>query len=329
MTRSLADVTSVVGNTVLRRLATPPWTQTIGIARSVLACGTALTLLANPTWILFRSPTGGASAYCGALGGHLSLFCIVPSSQLDVARAIAVALLLVVASGWRPRLTGLFHWWVSYSFYVSGRVTDGGEQVTALITFLLLPAVLTDPRTWHWRPPARVEPQSEREALSRLVAYTALCLIQLQVSVIYLDACIEKIRVAEWLDGTVMYYVLTNNLFGPMAALKAMLLPLLSSPLVVAVTWPSLILEFLLGINIVLSRPLRGVLFVAGVLFHAIIAALIGIPTFAMAMWAVLLLGVLPIGTSLRRAIPKRHARFAHNLRVGAPAGPLPVAESM
>ena len=104
----------------------------------------------------------------------------------------------------------------SLSVLPSGRITDGGgEQVAAILTLLILPLALTDGRTWHWQVEVGARPiRSERDAVVRLVAFCAAWIIQLQVAYIYIDAVLEKLKVPEWLNGTVMYYVWSNNYFG-------------------------------------------------------------------------------------------------------------------
>lgn len=298
---------SKVGLAVRERLLYSPWTNTIGLARSILAFATALTLGANPTWALFRPGAGEpGNVGCAALAGHLSLFCLVPPVGVGFAQIFAVLILLVVASGWRPRYTALPHWWISYSFFASGRVTDGGEQVAAIITLLLLPLGLTDSRKWHWQSVSRHGPVRPNHNASRMIAYASAYIIQIQVGIIYIDACIEKLHDPQWLNGTIMYYVLTNNVFGVTHFVMSLMWPLIASPLIVFLAWPSLALEFFLGINIFLHKRARYALFWGLVTFHLMIAFFIGIPTFAMIMIAAGLLGVIPVGTNLADFLPTR-----------------------
>src|SRR5437588_12362569 len=81
----------------------------------------------------FRPALGfpGVPACVGA--GRLSFFCLIPREDLALGQAIAATILLVVASGWRPRLTGVPHWWISYSFAVSATIPDGGDQVIQIL----------------------------------------------------------------------------------------------------------------------------------------------------------------------------------------------------
>lgn len=293
----LTNALTQVGERALRGVsASSPWTNTYGLARTLLAGATALTLLFNTTAVIFHAEHA-TSPSCEGLAGHVSFFCVTPVSQLHWMQLLAAALLLLVASGWRPRYTGVLHWWISYSAFSSVRLGDGGEQAAAVITLLLIPITLTDPRKWHWDVSAK--PQGARAPYTALIAWIALFTLQLQVSFIYLDACIEKLHVPEWLDGTVMYYVLSSNYFGAPSWLMWILRPIITSSLVVLLTWPSLVLEFSLGVNLLMKKSARRVLFYLGAAFHVAIALTIGIPTFAVIMIGTLLLGVVPLGDGL------------------------------
>src|ERR1700683_1844752 len=81
-----------------------PWTNVYGLGRTLLAAGTATTLAFSSSSTLFR-PAWGVHEFpiCPGLS-RIGLFCI-GSHHLEITRWIAVIILLVVASGWRPRIT--------------------------------------------------------------------------------------------------------------------------------------------------------------------------------------------------------------------------------
>jgi antimicrobial peptide system SdpB family protein len=201
------------------------------------------------------------------------------------------------------RFTALFHWYISFSVYNSIVCGDGGDQVTATLTFLLLPLALLDPRRWHWENASAIS--ASAPFLVRITANAAAFLVQLQVSVIYVDSCIAKITVPEWSNGTELYYVMMNNYIGASSAVSWIVSGFVRTPGVVVATWTALVLEFLLGINLLLAPRARRTLFWFGIAFHAAIALFIGIPTFALAMFGALLLGVVPIGTSISELTPR------------------------
>jgi len=275
-----------------------PWTSTYGWARTLLATGTILTLLLNHTDILFRTGSGLTErVFCGAVS-FMSLFCLVPVEHLEVARYVAIAGLLVVISGWRPRFTGLIHFYVSYSLHATALIVDGGDQVTTVLTLLLLPVTLTDPRRSHWQTGQSAESGYLWRQVSAWVAITALFTIRVQIAIIYLVAATAKMAVPEWVDGTALYYWLSSPYIGiPRDTFVWSLLePALSSGFVALITWSALLLELLLAGALFSSQPYRRWLFYPGIAFHIAIALLMGITSFSIAMCGALILHLWPAG---------------------------------
>lgn len=273
--------------------AAPPWSNVYGLARSLLAAGTLLTLAVHDARTLF-APTGQTLEELTAAIplARASLFFLVP--DLELARWLAIAGLALVVSGWRPRWTGVLHWWISASFAISCVLIDGGDQVTAVLTALLVPATLTDPRPWHWSAlPAPSRRLSGKTAA--LVAASALLVVRLQVAAIYLHAAVGKLGVTEWVDGTAVYYWFTHPVFGLPAALQPIAMPVLSSALgVTLITWGTIALELLLAAALVADRRLWRPLLVAGLVFHAGIVGAHGLVTFFFAMAGALVLYLRP-----------------------------------
>jgi antimicrobial peptide system SdpB family protein len=232
---------------------------------------------------------------------------VVPAGHGQAARALSIVVLLAVASGWRPRLTAIPHWYVAWSLLSNASILDGGDQITAVLALLLIPVALTDPRRWHWQPAPEREPGA-----GRLVAYAALVLIQLQVAVLYFHASIAKLGVREWADGTAMYYWLRNPTFGVAGWQRPIVDLLTGSPVGVAVlTWSSVTLEFSLATALLLRPAYRRRLLVAGLAFHGLIALAMGLVSFSTAMSGALLLYLLPIGHQI--AVPRLRLRLARD----------------
>jgi antimicrobial peptide system SdpB family protein len=272
-----------------------PWTNVYGISRSLLALGTLMTLVLTPLPALF-SPTTSHSADPVCLApASFGIFCLMPRGALDLARIVAVALLALTATGWRPRLTAVPHWWVSFSLPTSASVIDGGDHVTQVLTLLLLPVALTDARPWHW---SRAEGLGTTQ--SRLVALSCLLAIRVQVAGIYAQSSIAKLSVPEWIDGTVMYYWLTDPMFGAPAWLQPLLTPVITTGAVALITWSALALEFALVLALVAGARIRSSLLVAGILFHTVIAIVIGLVSFGFAMSAALILYLRPVDRPFR-----------------------------
>ncbi len=281
-----------------------PCTNVVGLARTLLALGTFCTLLFNDADTLFRPlgvELGMASTQVPML--RLSLFSIFSGSDLHLGRWIALGLLALVASGWCPRFTGIAHWWVSASLAASGVIVDGGDQVAAVLTLLLVPVTLCDGRRWHWSPAPAPAGGAAAEGQT-LVARSAILVVRIQIALIYFFACVEKLRVEEWRNGTALYYWLSHPVFGAPGADNT-LVPLLAHPAVVTpLTWGVLALEALLFAGLGLDRRRRPLLLGAGLLFHAGIAVLHGLFSFALAMGAALLIYLRPAEQPLRWPAP-------------------------
>lgn len=271
-----------------------PHTDVVGLARSLLALATLGTLVLNPTAVLFAAgPQEPAGPVCAA-ARSASAFCLVGPDRLEVVRWVAVAVLAVVASGWRPRWTALAHWYVAWSVGAAVTLTDGGDQVAASLALLLAPIAMTDPRRWHWEPAPDADATSSG-ARGRLVAHGFLWLVRLQVAGIYLHAAIAKLGQPEWADGTALYYWLGNPVFGLPPWLRGVADPVLTSGVgVTALTWGVIVLEVALAAGLVVEPRRRAPLLAAGLALHAGIVGM-GLLSFAVVMFAALVLYLRPV----------------------------------
>jgi antimicrobial peptide system SdpB family protein len=291
-----------LGAQVRSALARPLHTHVVGLARTSIALGMLGTLLfSSPSDIFLMSVDASSLPRCGSVT-RWGLFCLAGVTHLEVARWIAMMILAIVASGWRPRITGLLHWYVATSFYTSCVVVDGGDQAATVLSCLLIPVTLTDPRRWHWEPPpmdgrALSPPgQSLASMTVRFIALTCLWAIRLQVAGIYLHAAISKLKVPEWRDGTAVYYWFTDPWFGFAEPVRSLAMPILTnSVMITAFTWGALMLEMFLFTGLVATRRTRAVLLVLGISFHAIIAMIHGLLGFALVMCGALILFLRPV----------------------------------
>jgi len=289
---------TLLGRWARPKLMSPVWGSGLGLARTLLAAGTLGTLVfTDPTALMSPLASGVVPPTCAGVT-QAGLWCVTPN--LGLGRWISVGILLIVASGWRPRLTAIPHWYVSWSLIANATVQDGGDQITTVLTLLLIPICLADSRRWHWAPSTLEVSTLDLDAapgIRQIVGRTGLLLIQIQVAVIYLHSSIAKMGVPEWADGTAMYYWSRHPTFGAPGWLRPVMDLITDSPYgVTAITWGSVALEFALAIAIFLGPQAKRVLLGAGLLFHASIAVQMGLVSFLAAMSAALLLALLPAG---------------------------------
>lgn len=271
-----------------------PWTNVYGLARSLLAFGTLITLLFHDPDALFR-PLGTAIPEAASHGYFVqwSLFALLSGPLLEIARWIAVAILLITLSGWRPRLTGILHWWVTFSYSSTAVIVNGGDQLATILTLLLIPLTLTDSRRWHWSS-APTNTSTSHKAMG-LVAYSALLVIRLQVAVVYLHSVIGKMGVQEWVNGTVIYYWFTHPVFGVPRWMEPLVHPIIEAPAgVLALTWGAIAIEIVLAMGLLMKKHYRPWVLTVGLAFHAAIVFVHGLFSFFFSMAAALILYLHP-----------------------------------
>ncbi len=290
-----------------------PWTVVYGLARSLLAAGTALTLMFNRNDVLFsRDFQFLPKSLAAASVARLNLFTIVPHQWIGLTKWIAILVLLLVVSGWRPRLTAVPHWWISWSFAGACSVPDGGDHVTAVLTCLFLPVALTDPRRWHWATfRVSVLKHPHWHEVRRFLAQSGLAVVRLQVAIIYAHAVTAKLAVTEWRNGTAMYYWLNHPVFGVPTWLHRITGPVTASAVgVMTLTWSAIAIESALFAGLFMVRSWRLYLFMVGIVFHWLIVLFHGLPSFSIAMTGALTAYLLtPDGLATLQRLPGQVSR--------------------
>lgn len=296
------------------------WTNVYGLARTLLAGSLAMLLLFNPTHIFFR-PGAGLPEYPLCANNSLSIFCFVPNDffYFELIRWIFIVLLLIIASGWRPRYTGILHFYITYSFYTAALSLDGGEQTNVALTFLLIPLTLTDSRKWHWQRQRTPNPSSKAYMFAFITGLCTYMALRIQVAIIYLNAAYAKVIGEHWMDGTAVYYFLQDTLLGTSEGLGNILFPLLETPFVVVPTWGTIVLEFLLFAALLAPKKYWKWFLIPGLAFHLTIAVVIGLYSFATVMFAALILFLRPFEREFQiqplLKLFKAAPRIPHRLR--------------
>jgi antimicrobial peptide system SdpB family protein len=269
-----------------------PYTNTIGIARSILALGTLLTLLSNPIYYLI--PISTDHEYLNPLIKIITLnkynvFLLLGVNGTGIMKWLAVAIMISVISGYFMKITAVLHWWVSISFFYCSSFIDGGDQIAAILSLLLMPICLTDKRKNHW------SQQKPNSSPVNLIGIYSIWVIRLQVAVLYLVAAVGKFNVVEWGNGTALYYWMNHSIFGMPDFLKEMVRPLLSSKVIQPLlTYGVMIFEICLFLGLKASIKYRKRIFVLAVIFHLLIIIFHGIFSFFFSITAALILYLYP-----------------------------------
>ncbi|UFT99137.1 hypothetical protein KO561_18470 [Radiobacillus kanasensis] len=274
-----------------------PWTNVYGLARSLIAFAGMLTLIVNKPEILFKPSSASADYPICDYG--FSAFCLAQNdyTYLNLIRWIFVFILFLVVIGWRPRFTGILHWYIAYSMQSAMVVIDGGEQAASVIAFLLIPITLTDRRKWHWESP---EKTLSVNMYSKIIANISIIFIRIQVAIIYFHSTIAKLGNAEWIDGTAVYYYSREKTIGFNSFFDQITNPIVGSPLIVIPTWGTLLVQLLIFGGLFAPKKYWKSIFVIAVFMHEIFALMLGLISFSMVMVGTLMLYLIPVESQLK-----------------------------
>lgn len=272
----------------LKLIEKNPINSVYGLGRSLLALGTFLTLISNNTETLF--PVTEMTRVGISPIMDLGIFHLL-SNHIYLAKIFSLITLMLVIVGIYPRFTGVFHWYISFSFFTYCGVIDGGDQANWVLCFLLIPLTLLDNRKWHWQ--KRDNENDPPNLILNSVSWSFVWLIRIQVSVIYLHAAVAKLNVTEWINGTAVYYWFTHHYHGASSFLKPLILMITTNSFfVVMITWSVILLEVSLFSAIALKPDSvrRKILLRLGIVFHFSIVIVHGLISFYFTMVAALVL---------------------------------------
>lgn len=290
-----------------------PWTLPLTIARTFLFLGTGLTLCLAPAWAVFTPSNGdGRTVHCDGVSA-ISVFCLAGNLPLELVTTMSGALLLAFATGLAPWATALPGAWILLSVPLSGTLIDGGDQLAGILGVLLLPVNLTDRR---WNPWATSVMRITVRPTTVLIATMSWWLARAQIVVVYLEACIGKVAISDWSNGTALYAWERHPNFGAPGWAQPLVYWLTSQPVLTAIlTFAVMATEFAVAISLVLPRVFRiGVLYPTAAAMHLGIIVFMGVSSFSMVMIAALTLLVLPMDTDvplLSRRGSRSRARIA------------------
>jgi antimicrobial peptide system SdpB family protein len=284
-----------------------PLPRSLAIGRTMIALAELSVILFTRNDVLIVSaisPWNGSR--CGGLRAA-SLGCLVGGTPTaaGVGKALIVATLCLVASGFRPRWTCLPHWYVTASIAVSIDPHNGGDYVAQIVTMLLVPICLGDPRVWQWRRHAGpLSPGWQGTASA------ALLTLRVQVIVIYALSAFSKAVDGAWRSGLALRIVADNLSYGPVPPLSRVLHALGNAPgAAPAAAWAVMSLEAIIAVAVGAGPRGRAIALVLGFLFHLGTIVVLRIPSFGAVMIGLLIIVCGPDSWRLCREAARRRAR--------------------
>lgn len=128
-----------------------------------------------------------------------------------------------------------------------------------------------------------VQPRILLDVVANLVHNAALFVIMAEACLIYATAGWYKIQGSRWQDGTAVYYPLHLDYFSPWPALSDLLSA--SGALMLLVTYGTVIVQVAFPFTL-FNRRVKNILLAAMITEHAVIAVVLGLPFFSLAMIA-------------------------------------------
>ncbi|MFL0061736.1 hypothetical protein [Tenacibaculum maritimum] len=273
--------------------------NTITLARAFLAMSILLTLLFTPLNDLF--PLHHISGLKENIRGLMHLNYFLWLDNLLIPYLFSIIVLILAVFGFYPRLISWFHSWVVYSVFYTLLITEGGDQINTILTFLLIPISILDTRINAWKIDTSI---NLKKNFFFFNAKYSIIFIGIQMAVLYLNAGIAKIFAPEWSNGTAIYYWFFDDMFGAPLWLQNSIGFLFKNDLSVSlVNWSVIFLEIFLFVGLFLKQRYRYVLFILGFFFHFLIVIVHGLPTFWLAMTGGLILYLFKLDESISENI--------------------------
>lgn len=271
--------------------------KTLMISRSILALSTLLTLVFNNTEHLFPKYHLDRLKYESYDFINYNIF-IILDNNLILCKIICITILSLVILGIYPRILSILHFYISYSFFHSTLVQEGGDQINLILCLLIIPLCFFNNRILGWK----YEYKNLKKYQEQIIKAT-LFIVQIQMSYLYFEATILKIPVEDWSNGTAVYYWFNSNVFGFNNTMKAIFDSITNIYTISFITWSVILLEFFLCISIFLEQKYKYIAFRLGFIFHFMIIIIHGLPTFSFTIIAGLIMYLFDFNKSFNQNI--------------------------
>ncbi len=263
-------------------------------ARLILSVGLLLTIIFNDINVLFRPTEISFESPMCLQYNFFGIFCLL-SNKLAIAKLISILLLIFTISGYLPIIGNVFLWYISFSFYSSSLIIDGGDQVTLVLSLLMIPLFISNRDFNIYNKKTFLNKNNANFTLTT-ISSVFFILIILQIMILYLQAGIAKLYTNEWANGTAMYYWLHTTNLSVTNWVQSFLSPMLKNKYILPLmTWGVMIFEVFLAFSALLPIKYRRISFLLGVCFHFSIVITFGLFSFFFAMTAALFILLRPL----------------------------------
>ncbi|WP_239700479.1 MULTISPECIES: sporulation-delaying protein SdpB family protein [unclassified Mammaliicoccus] len=267
------------------KLKISPYSPILGVVRSVIAFSLLLTLTLNSSNTLFK-PISQETDIINCNYKEFTAFCSMNHDtyfDINITKYVVIICLIMIIIGYLPQLMGILHFYIAYSVQNTMSIVDGGDQVAMVMTFWLMLISLFDNRINHWHK------KSNGWENNKVIGWGLITALNVQISYLYLNSAVTKMKNKEWLDGSAVYYYLNDNLYGLPRPLYNLFDFALETPIVGLITWGTLILQLLIFASIFSSYRFKKIVFYLAIFMHEIFALFMGLVSFSIVMLAVLI----------------------------------------
>ncbi|WP_232838831.1 HTTM domain-containing protein [Streptomyces geranii] len=247
--------------------------------------------------------------------------------SLDARRARVAARARVPLAEAAPDRVGPALWAVLGAVLLAGTAVGGldGDPLVPVILWGMWPAQAV---WWAVSRPGRGgQARTLFDIVGNLVHNAALFVIMAEACLIYATAGWYKVQGSRWQDGTAVYYPLHLDYFSPWPGLSDLMSS--SGTMIMLVTYGTVIVQVAFPFTL-FNRRVKNVLLAVMMTEHAVIAVVLGLPFFSLAMIAA---DAVFLPTSFLRRLgdgaARARARLLARLRGGgrqAPEEPAPGA---
>jgi len=106
------------------KISNNPFTFVYGLGRSVIAFGTLTIFVFNNIKLLFNKKSLDVISNSDFIHNKINFFGILGFENLILAKFFSIIVLIAVIIGYFPQITGVLHFWVTYSFNNSSILLD-------------------------------------------------------------------------------------------------------------------------------------------------------------------------------------------------------------